>query len=175
MKIEVGKKYTDGSSIVEIKFIDYESCAWGLDQRLRPRFIATSNVYSWQEVSDKPDPGEGWRLLHPNEDLEAGDEFWSQSEQTWIPSLQSQTIQLCGWHYRRRTTPQYVPYTWEDRGKIAGMSWFRLKDSPHIECKVLEFTKSGEYLRINGIDSRQFLKDYEWLDGSPCGKLVGYF
>ena len=174
MTLEVGKKYTDGSSIVEIKFIDYESCAWGLDQRLRPRFIATSNVYSWQEVSDKPDPGEGWRLLHPDEVLQAGDEWCNEFGQ-WIASLQSGHRQLSSRHYRRRTTPQYVPYTWEDRGKIAGMSWFRLKDSPHIERKVLEFTKSGEYLRINGIDSRQFLKDYEWLDGSPCGKLVGYF
>jgi hypothetical protein len=171
MKIEVGKKYTDGSSIVDIKFIDYENCAWGLDQILRSRFIESRNVDRWQEVIDKPDPGEGWRLLHPEEDLEAGDEFWSQSEQTWIPSLRSQTIQCNGWYYRRRTTPQYVPYTWDDREELRDR-WFKQKGDVSYERKVCNIEVEKSELFIDGWEAKEFLQKCVWLDGSPCGKRV---
>jgi hypothetical protein len=69
VKIEVGKKYTDGRDVVEIKFIDWEGSGWGLtDERKSCRYIKTYNT-AWTEVIDKPDPGEGWRLLHPDEDV----------------------------------------------------------------------------------------------------------
>jgi hypothetical protein len=170
MKIEVGRKYTDGSLILEVKFFDYEGIAWCLTDKKRLHYILKQQFFRWTEVIEKPDPGEGWRLLHSDEDLEAGDEFWSQSEQTWIPSLQSQTIQLCGWYYRRRIAPQYVPYTWDDREELRG-KWYRNKETK-LEAMVYYFSPLGSDFRINSYCPEMFLELCEWLDGSPCGKRV---
>ena len=174
MTLEVGKKYTDGSSIVEIKFIDYESCAWGLDQRLRPRFIATSNVYSWQEVSDKPDPGEGWRLLEPDEEVEEGDEYYSPTNNGWSKSAKSRYGGKQGnFTYRRRTAPHYVPYTWEDREELRG-KWFRrkVKDTYEYERLAWRFDLVDGYFYVGSTRSDELLNEWVWIDGSPCGKAA---
>jgi hypothetical protein len=169
MKIEVGKKYKRHSDIVEVKFVDCDGNGWGLSTDDRSTCVILD--YGWQEVIDKPDPGEGWRLLHPDEDLEAGDEFWSQSEQTWIPSLQSQTIQLCGWYYRRRIAPQYVPYTWDDREELRDR-WFKQKGDVPYERKVCNIEVEKSELFIDGWEAKEFLQKCFWLDGLPCGKKV---
>jgi hypothetical protein len=169
VKIEAGKKYCISGSDKpwEVVAIDGAGVAWGLvDGVMRHLFV---NVIS--EWSDKPDPGEGWRLLHPEEDLEAGDEFWSQSEQTWIPSLQSQTIQICGWYYRRRIAWQYVPYTWDDREELRDR-WFKEKSNMPYERKVCNIELGKSELFIDGWEAKEFLQKCEWLDGSPCGKKV---
>jgi hypothetical protein len=171
MKIEVGKKYKRHSDIVEVKFVDCDGNGWGLSTDDRSTCVILD--YGWQEVIDKPDPGEGWRLLHPDEDLEAGDEFWSQSEQTWIPSLQSQTIQLCGMYYRRRIAPQYVPYTWDDREELRGR-WFRrkVKDTYEHERLAWRFDLVDGYFYVDSTRSDELLNEWVWLDGSPCGRKV---
>jgi hypothetical protein len=169
--LEVGKKYRISGSDKpwEVVAIDGNGVAWGLvDGVMRHLFVSVMS-----EWNDKPDPGEGWRLLHPEEDLEAGDEFWSQSEQTWIPSLRSQTIQCNGWYYRRRIAPQYVPYTWDDREELRG-KWFRRKDKELSEFERFAsfFSLIDGHFYINFIRSDELLNECEWLDGSPCGKKV---
>lgn len=168
MKLEVGKKYTDGRDIVEVKFFDYEGTAWCLSNRNYCKYIHKDES-NWKEWQDKPDPGEGWRLLHPDEDVEQGDE-WCNEFGEWIVALGHR--QLSGRHYRRRIAPQYVPYTWDDREELRGR-WLKSKHAPHYEFVVLEFkSMSGIHLRVNGIDAVALLRDYVWLDGSPCGKKV---
>lgn len=170
MKLEVGKKYRiEGSDKPwEVVAVDKRGTAWGLLNGVMAYQNFIEIIGEWH---DKPNPGEGWRLLHPDEDLEDGDEWWSQSEQTWIPSLQSQTIQNYGWCYRRRIAPKYVPYTWEDREELRG-KWYRLKDGTYEHfIDELEFHNDRDFM-INGMYAKEFFERHEWIDGSPCGKKV---
>jgi len=170
MKLEVGNKYRVDKTELPYKLvaIDKYDVTWGLVEGVMYSRKKCDIIGEWQ---DKPDPGEGWRLLHPEEDLEAGDEFWSQSEQTWIPSLRSQTIQCNGWYYRRRIAPQYVPYTWDDREELRG-KWYR-KKGDNSEFMVNYVTRYNENdIALGPWRAGAFFKECEWLDGSPCGKKV---
>jgi len=186
MNLEVGKKYKTRNGQVAcvasvkgygpqsaIGFIEANDsqclpCQWfPTGEYFTDKMPCANDIVA--EWDDTPDPGEGWRLLHPDEDLEPGDEWWSQSEQTWIPSLQSQTIQNHGWCYRRRIAPQYVPYTWEDRDELRGR-WYR-QGSLEVAIKSFQNLGSGEF-RINNYSPEKFLELCEWLDGTPCGKKV---
>lgn len=169
MRFEVGKKYKRDNTVVEVKFIDDAGDAWGLtDKSLAKCIISTDRA--WQEVTDTPDPGEGWRLLEPDEVLQAGDEWCNEFGQ-WIASLQSGHRQLSSRHYRRRIAPQYVPYTWEDREELRGR-WYRQKDYPEHERLVAHLEISRNEIEINGWGAQKFLQKCEWLDGTPCGKVV---
>ena len=168
MKLEVGKKYRiEGSDKPwEVVAVDKRGTAWGLLNGVMAYQNFIEIIGEW---IDKPDPGEGWRLLHPDEDVEQGDE-WCNEFGEWIVALGHR--QLSGRHYRRRIAPQYVPYTWDDREELRGR-WLKSKYAPHYEFVVLEFkSMSGIHLRVNGIDAVALLRDYVWIDGSPCGKKV---
>ena len=66
--------------------------------------------------------------------------------------------------------PQYVPYTWEDREQLRGR-WYRFKGySP--EHHAGHFSRRYNELIINSLTSSAFLVGCEWLDGTPCGKVV---
>jgi hypothetical protein len=102
MSFEVGKKYKRDNTVVEVKFIDYTGDAWGLtDKLLAKRIISTDRA--WQEITDTPDPGEGWRLLEPDEDVEIGDEYFRDG--TWKLSGNKATKQSSIFYYRRRIKP----------------------------------------------------------------------
>jgi len=128
-----------------------------------------------EATSDKPDPGEGWRLLHPCEDVEAGDEYYSHANKAW---LQSGSPKTCGgkqgdFPYRRRIAPQYVPYTWDDRDELRGR-WYRrkIKDTYQHERLAWRFDLVDGYFYVNSIRNDELLNECEWLDGTPCGKQV---
>jgi hypothetical protein len=172
MKLEVGKKYTDGRDVVEIKFIDWAGYGWGLtDERKSCRYIETNGT-GWTEVIDKPDPGEGWRLLEPDEEVHVGDE-WLTQEGRWIATVSEgfKPNQYINLTFRRRTTPQYVPYTWDDREELRGR-WFRKKEDKHDERQVVFIDANDSDIIIGGWRAKEFLQKFEWLDGSPCGKKV---
>jgi hypothetical protein len=169
VKIEVGKKYTDGRDVVEVKFIDWEGSGWGLtDERKSCRYIKTYDT-AWTEVIDKPDPGEGWRLLHPNEDVGQCDEYFDTCNRVWLISTESE--QYKDRIYRRRIAPQYVSYTWEDREELRDR-WFKQKGDVPYERKVCNIEVEKSELFIDGWEAKEFLQKCEWLDGSPCGKKV---
>lgn len=90
---------------VEARFRDEESEGWRDGEflggyrryhNLAPRFIDLDGAtYLQCQVYDppawyinKPEPGEGWRLLgkFPHEDLQDGDEKWSRSHREWTMS-----------------------------------------------------------------------------------------
>jgi hypothetical protein len=169
MKLEVGKKYTDGHEIVEVAFFDHDDTAWGLDQKQVIRFIDKSSRCLWRDVTDTPDPGEGWRLLDVDEDLEVDDEWFCDEATGWVVTLQAGTRQGVGLFYRRRIAPQYVPYTWEDREELRGR-WYR-KKGDNSEFMVNYVTRHNENdIVIGPWSADEFLDGFEWLDGTPCGK-----
>ena len=165
----MGKKYTEGHDVVEIKFIDREGSGWGLtDERNTVRYIKTYDT-AWTEVTDKPDPGEGWRLLHSDEDVEQCDEYFDTCNRVWLISTESE--QYKDRIYRRRIAPQYVPYTWDDREELRER-WFKQKGDVLYERKVYNIAVERSKLFIDGWEAKEFLQKCEWLDGSPCGKKV---
>jgi hypothetical protein len=60
---------------------------------------------SW--YADKPDPGPGWRILHPDECVEKGDEYYSSANNMWLLSGSSEPLgcKQANFPYRRRIEP----------------------------------------------------------------------
>jgi hypothetical protein len=54
--------------------------------------------------TNKPDPGEGWRILHPDERVEKGDEYYSSANNMWLLSGSPDTCDCkqANFPYRRR-------------------------------------------------------------------------
>jgi hypothetical protein len=80
--------------------------------------------------TDKPDPGEGYRLLEkfPQENLQCNDEYWSRRENKWLPSPVAATgshIQLNESWYRRRIDPNVpeIPDSCERKKLEAGKEY----------------------------------------------------
>ena len=65
---------------------------------------------SW--YADKPDPGEGWRMLHPDERVEKGDEYYSSLNNMWLLSGNPDTYDCKqgNFPYRRRIEPEPKHY-----------------------------------------------------------------
>ena|SRR5699024_136795 len=68
--------------------------------------------------------------------------------------------------YRIKPDPEYIPFTFEDRDELRG-KWVRRKDSTG-EVSIYNLSKT----RVNGYTWEQALKEIEFLDGTPFGKLV---
>jgi hypothetical protein len=170
MMLEVGKKYKRNTDVVEVKFVDCDGNGWGLSTDDRSTCVILD--YGWQEVIDKPDPGEGWRLLDADEDVESGDQYYlrfSDPFENWATVKCSDLKQTPGMYYRRRTSPQYVPYTWDDREELRDR-WFKQKRDVPYERKVCNIEVEKSELFIDGWEAKEFLQKCVWLDGSPCGK-----
>jgi hypothetical protein len=173
MKLEVGKKYRiEGSDKPwEVVAIDGCGVAWGLvDGLMRYRSL----VHIISEWDDKPDPGEGWRLLEVGERLQEGDEFLCPPHGNWHVTgnpAHGTFEQSEDTIYRRRIAPQYVPYTWDDREELRDR-WFKQKGDVLYERKVYNIAVERSKLFIDGWEAKEFLQKCEWLDGSPCGKKV---
>lgn len=130
--------------------------------------------YTHCQVYDAPDPGEGWRLLDVGERLQEGDQFYnSVADWVGVCLTWSSGVVLKGSVYRRRIAPQYVPYTWDDREELRGR-WYRHKEdnSEHMVRDVRVDSCDGDVMCVNGMTANYFFENCEWLDGTPCGKVV---
>jgi hypothetical protein len=190
MNLEVGKKYKtrlghkafvfsvsghpqEAIGVIELKSDGSHSPAmWFIDGSFDWDKKESGNdiVAEWD---DTPDPGEGWRLLHPDEDVETGDEYYSHANKAW---LQSGSPKTCNgkqgdFPYRRRIAPQYVPYTWEDREELRGRWYLKKENGMEIQVTQLQLRDDGIF-SIDGWKADWFLSYCEWLDGTPCGKVV---
>jgi hypothetical protein len=69
------------------------------------RYCQVYREPSW--YADKPDPGEGWRLLHPDEPVEKGDEYYSSVNNMWLLSGSPDfcDCKQANFLYRRRIEP----------------------------------------------------------------------
>ncbi len=173
MKLEVGKKYRiEGSDEpCEVVALDRNGTYWAMSEGLIYPHYQLVVISEWY---DKDDPGEGWRLLHPDEDLEEGDEIFlpgAHPFDDWNCVEARNNRQTPGMHYRRRIAPQYVPYTWDDREELRGR-WYRRNDNKDYERQVTLFDGGINNMFINGWEAKEFLQKCEWLDGTPCGKVV---
>jgi hypothetical protein len=171
VKLEVGKKYRiEGSDEpCEVVALDRNGTYWAMSEGLiysHHQFVFTS------EWHDKPDPGEGWRLLEVGEKLQDGDQFYN-SVADWVGACLTWSggVVQKGSVYRRRIAPQFVPYTWDDREELRGR-WYRRNDNKDYERQVTLFDGGINNMFINGWEAKEFLQKCEWLDGSPCGKKV---
>jgi hypothetical protein len=110
-------------------------------------------------------------LLEPDEEVYVGDE-WLTKEGRWIATVAEgfKPNQYTNLTFRRRTTPQYVPYTWDDREELRG-KWFKIKGD-EVEFQAYEFNIDQDKFYINSILAKDLFEYWEYLDGSPCGKKV---
>ena len=79
----------------------------------------------------------------------------------------------------RKKEPEYVPFDLskeEDREKLRG-AWIRNKNEWKLECFIYEFYESciPEMVCCAGthkLCASELFKDWTFIDGTPCGKLV---
>lgn len=67
----------------------------------------------------------------------------------------------------------FLPYTYKDREDLRNR-WYKAKNKFNTQEFCILTLASGDNpdsLIINNIDAQEFLLNYEWLDGSPCGIL----
>jgi hypothetical protein len=163
------------------RFRDQESDKWYQSQlygweRGDTHCWESRNGHGWRmcQVYVAPDPGEGWVLLDPDKDKPAeGDECWDSMDRKWRNRFLESNPFHPACFYRRRTTPQYVPYTWDDREELRGR-WFRrkVKDTYEHERLAWRFDLVDGYFYVDSTRSDELLNEWVWLDGSPCGKKV---
>lgn len=70
-------------------------------------------------------------------------------------------------------TNEYIPFTFEDREFLRG-KWIKPKKSIFLEKLIITFYPDGVgfYHNLHGITYKDLLDNYEFIDGSPCGKLT---
>ena len=71
---------------------------------------------------------------------------------------------------------KYVPFDLsneEDRARLRG-AWIRFKDDPAYECQALAIDNERVHIwsDCDFLSPEELLRDYTFLDGSPCGRLV---
>ncbi len=139
---------------VEARFRDYEHQNWWFSvlngwRDERDRSWLDSDGAGWKHCQvydppqwflDKPDPGEGYRLLEkfPPEDLQKGDEIWACDNSwcySWRANNDEKTQKGTNW-YRRRIEPvkvesrskDYIPSGWaklsEDEPRLASDAYW---------------------------------------------------
>lgn len=77
---------------------------------------------------------------------------------------------------------KYEPFTWEDRELLRG-KWVRLKSDPSTESQIVELIHKdeneyngdleiGHFNNFDEMPAGVLLADFEFVDGTPCGKEV---
>ena len=72
--------------------------------------------------------------------------------------------------------PKYVPFNLakeKDRKKLRG-AWIRVKDYPNIEYQIISMNAIFVFCDVqkDGISPEDLFTSYEFVDGSPCARLV---
>ena len=77
---------------------------------------------------------------------------------------------------KKEPEKKYVPFDLsfeEDRAKLRG-AWVRIKGS-QLEHQIVGLAANTQIVFIPdvvGVEAKELLEGYEFIDGSPCGKLV---
>jgi len=81
------------------------------------------------------------------------------------------TFTIGGRHWRVKQKPEYVPFTWEDREQLRG-KWIKFKADNVHECCITSIFQLGISLEGNEyVDYKKLFNAYEFIDGTPCGKV----
>jgi len=127
-----------------------------------------------QWFKNKPDPGEGWRLLgkFPDEPKLETDEFWSVRDATWRRTATSgETQSDCAW-YRRRIEPEkvesrskdYIPSGWikvpNDEPRLASDAYWSqgAKDWIIIGDARVEYANRDKWPAIRQVKTHKSLQ-----------------
>lgn len=81
------------------------------------------------------------------------------------------SIDFTKYGYRIKPEKTLVPFTWEDRDFLTG-KWVMSKEDRTEISMILAIDKSGVSLNYNSFEYDEFLSEFTFLDGSPCGKEV---
>ena len=78
---------------------------------------------------------------------------------------------------KKEPEKKYVPFDLsleEDRARLRG-AWVRRKEAPFLEQEIAGLSTNISLVFLNDVVSvgvGTLLEEYEFVDGSPCGKLV---
>jgi hypothetical protein len=122
--------------------------------------------------TNKPDPGPGWRLLHPDERVEKGDEYYSSLNNMWLLSGSPDTCgcKQANFPYRRRIEPVEPKFAVGQTVRVVGpkvrpaMHWGKEME-PHIGFagvirNIPSIEIEGAFYNLEGIGIWCFREDY---------------
>jgi hypothetical protein len=147
---------------VEARFRDGEGTSWCLRKLIgwNTGLFRCDRAEGWKQCQvydppqwwlDKPDPGEGWRLLEkfPPEDLQKGDEFWA-CDNSWC-------------------------YSWRannDEKAQKGTNWYRRRiETKEVESRSKDYIPSG-WVKLSD-DEPRLASDAYWSQGASEWCLIG--
>lgn len=79
--------------------------------------------------------------------------------------------------HKKEPVKKYVPFDLsreEDRARLRG-AWVREKEAPFLEQEIAGLATNVALVFLNDVVSvgvANLLEEYEFVDGTPCGKLV---
>lgn len=139
-------------------------------------FRWSSGMYFWSfcQVYDAPDPGEGYELIDTTKTTkQPGDQYFADHG-GWYDAGMNLGFRD-NLTYRRRITPAvtYVPFTWEDREQLRGR-WIKFKHPGSAEFFISKLYNSDKHgLMANDYSASSLLDEATFLDtGKPVGKEV---
>lgn len=75
--------------------------------------------------------------------------------------------------YRTAPIPEFIPFTFDDRDQFRG-KWLRRKTDGAEFCPSGIYKKSVCFQAGNYATYEELYEKFEFLDGSPCGKLSNF-
>lgn len=160
---------------VEARFRDSEGTSWCLRKLIgwNTGLFRCDRAEGWKHCQvydppqwflDKPDPGEGWRLLEkfPPEKLQNGDEWFCRGDKKWRMSMNTTTnfsIQTTDTWYRRRIEPEKVTSRSKD---YIPSGWIKVpNDEPRLASDAYWSQGASEWCLI-GEDRVSFANRGKW-------------
>lgn len=106
-------------------------------------------------------------------------DFWVRLEKVSVSEGFNFKKESGGWKscIIRKKDPKYEPFDLskeEDRARLRG-KWVRKKDAPFLEQEIVGLSTNVALVFLNDVVSvgvGNLLEEYEFVDGSPCGRLV---
>lgn len=106
-------------------------------------------------------------------------DYWGRLEKVLVSDGFNFKREGGGWKTciirKKEPVKKYVPFDLtkeEDRAKLRG-AWIRINDYPNIENQIIGM--NAEYVFLGNkeaVSKGALLLSYEFVDGTPCGKLI---
>jgi len=92
-------------------------------------------------------------------------------EQDFLANRIFSTFKADKRYWRIKQKSEYVPFTWDDREQLRG-KWVRAKMLQHFEYCLTYISHVGVGFDMNeNIYYDRLFNNYEFIDGTPCGKI----
>jgi len=150
----------------------------GWDRTDQCHWRSKLDAFEHCQVYDAPDPGEGWRLIEPDQDdyNQNGIEYWNRGAKLWLPRDQGHDMtSFCsGAFYRIRIEPpkpKYEPFRWEDREQLRGR-WIGSNDG-RCQRSINTMHNDNGIFYLCAINAESLCTDWHFIDTrEPVGKRV---